>query len=243
MYKHLLNQQFQIDFNCTAKELEQHYFTTSNSTLNARYWARNKADIVCYDNKLFVRTDNHHLTKELSNAFSNIDGEWLLEKPFFNQLVEILTSYDLVVDRVCPFFIPQHHIDLNLVADGLTLIPQKEIIAFKKDQRIEHAFGYFKQDPDMFGIAYYEQDDLIGIAGANKNGRFTWEIGVEILNSKYSKKGLATKLVQASIATIQRKHQAILPVYGTAFSHVNSINLAIRAGCQLGWTEIIITDK
>jgi len=83
---------------------------------------------------------------------------------------------------------------------------------------------------------------LVAICGANKNGKYTWEIGIEILNQSYNKKGIATNLVKTLLSTIQKEQPNIIPVYSTSLSHIDSMNVAINSGCKVGWSEIIISE-
>lgn len=241
MYKEILTQQFCIDFNCTEADLEKNYFGTATTNQRARYWARNKADIVCYNNLIYVRTEEEALTKELETHFKECKGEWFLETKNIKLLNQILQKFGLEIVRFAAFLIPKEEIQMQKKqALNFVLINQAEIITFKNDERIQEAFCYSGNDPDQFGLAYYEQEELIALCGANKNGEYTWEIGVEVFDQIHRNKGLATKLVRDATQVIQQESLDILPVYGTAFSHTRSINVAINAGFKYGWTEVII---
>ena len=102
------------------------------------------------------------------------------------------------------------------------------------------AFGYDPAAPDRLGIGYELDGDLVAVAGASQNGRYCWEIGVELLDPAFRHQGIASRSVQQLTAEIQLRRQDVLPLYGTQFSHVQSMNVAIRAGFVLGWTELLI---
>ena len=243
MYKKRLEKQFQIDFNVNNLSFETNLFVTSNSSKNSRYWARKKADIVCYKDKILVRTNNEKLTEELRLTFSDIKAEWFLEMKNMNQLSAILEKYNLQIERLAPFFIPNQLIMADNTDLPIQFFNQSDILAFKANPDITEAFCYSIEDPDQLGVGYYNDSELVAIAGANKNGQYTWEIGIEILDNNFGGKGIATTLVKQLIAKIQSENPDIIPVYSTSFSHVNSINVAINAGCKLGWTEVIISEK
>ena len=241
MYKELITQQFCIDFNCTQVDLKKNYFVTAGTNQQARYWARNKADIVCYNNLIYVRTENENLTKELETLFKECRGEWFLEIKNINLLTHVLQKFGLEITRLGAFLVPKNKIELQGTQElDVVLIDQPEIIFLKSDERIREAFCYSENDPDQFGLAYYDQEELLALCGVNKNGEFTWEIGVEIFDQEHRNKGIATKLVQDATTLIQQESNNRLPVYATAFSHTRSINVAINAGFKYGWTEIII---
>lgn len=243
MYQKLLMNQFEIDFNCGSELLKDSFFLTSTSNADARYWARNKGNIVCYGNKIFVRTEIEDLTKELEKLYANINAEWFLEMSNIYKLNNILKKYQLKIERIAPFFIPSKVIN----SDDITLIfqrfNQEDIFSFKQNKQITESFCYSEQDPDQIGFGYYVDNTLVAICGANKNGKYTWEIGIEILNRNYNKKGIATMLVKTLISTIQKEQPDIIPVYSTSLSHTNSMNVAINAGCKLGWSEVIISES
>ena len=214
---------------------------TANATPEARYWARNKADIVCYNNHIYVRTENELLTKELETLFVHCKGEWFLETKTMKLLTHVLQKFGLELVRLGAFLVPKETIELTTVkASEFVFIHKNEIFSFKSDTRIREAFCYSKEDPDQFGLGYYDQETLLAICGANKNGKYTWEIGVEVFDQLHRNKGIATKLVREATKLIQQQATASLPVYGTAFSHTRSLNVAINSGFHYGWSELII---
>lgn len=242
MYKELLIKQFKTDFNCDSDQLNNNFFLTSASNSDARYWARNKADIVCFKNKIFVRTEIEHLTEELRNMYSNINAEWFLEMDNIYKLNNTLKKYQLKIERVAPFFIPKKLINSENIDLRFQRFNQDDIFNFKQNKQIKESFCYSEQDPDQIGFGYYVNNVLSAVCGANKNGKYTWEIGIEILDQNYHKRGIATQLVKTLISTIQKEQPNIIPVYSTSFSHIDSMNVAINASCKVGWSEIIISE-
>lgn len=241
MYQDLLIKQFQTDFNCNSKALNNNLFLTSTSNSDARYWARNKADIVCFKNKIFVRTEIESLTTEFKKLYSNINAEWFLEMDNVYTLNNTLKKYQLKIERIAPFFIPNKLIHTEHIDLTFQRFDKEDIVQFKQNKKITESFCYSEQDPDQIGFGYYVDNNLIAICGANRNGKYTWEIGIEILVQNYNKRGIATKLVQTMISTIQKEQPNIIPVYSTSLSHTKSMNVAINAGCKVGWSEIIIS--
>ncbi|MEG0256298.1 MAG: GNAT family N-acetyltransferase [Vagococcus sp.] len=242
MYKKLLIKQFEIDFNCDSELLQESFFLTSTSNSDARYWDRNKADIVCFNNKIFVRTEIEALTKELEKLYGNINAEWFLEMNHIYKLNHTLKKYQLKIERIAPFFIPNKVINSEEIPLTFQRFNQEDIFNFKQNKQITESFCYSEHDPDQIGFGYYVDNTLIAICGANKNGKYTWEIGIEILDRNFNKKGIATMLVKTLISTIQKEQPNIIPVYSTSLSHTNSMNVAINAGCRVGWSEIIISE-
>ncbi len=237
--KELIKKQFSVDFNCPLEALEENVFVTYKSDNNSRYKARSKGSIVCYNGKLYVRTEEERLTQKLKHKYNQKNSDWFLELPNLRELKDELAEFDLKIESINPFLIPIKEKMITDKWDGKFVFIEKEaILNFKKDKRITEAFCYSENDPDQIGLAYYEKNELKAICGANWNGKYTWEIGIEVLDHQFEKKGVATALVRNLTSKILLDHPNVLIVYSTSFSHVNSMNVAINAGFKIGWTEI-----
>lgn len=239
----LLKQQFAIDFNCEPEvfEREDSFFTTAKSSPEARYWARGFGDIICFNDRIFCRTEDTQVTECLKKEFHKMPGQWFFEMENIVSLQKILQKFDLKINNISPFFIPQKKsIEAEKQSSKLRFFSPSEIQVFQQDKRIKEAFCYDKNDPDMLGVGYYHEGELKAIAGANHNGKHTWEIGIEVLDNRIEKQGIAAMLVRQLTAEIHKQNPLILPVYGTQFSHIRSMNVAIRAGFLIGWSEIMI---
>ncbi|MFC6464091.1 GNAT family N-acetyltransferase [Marinilactibacillus sp. GCM10026970] len=239
----LILKQFAIDLNCTLEELEgfEHIFKTSPPSETSRYWARNDGDLIFYKDRIFCRTGNQALTQKLQETYKNRAGEWFGEIDSLIELNELLKPFKYKLNHYSPFFVPKHWTLPEVELSNLKIYEETEIVSFKEDERFEESFLYDKTDPDKLGIAHVIDDEIVAMIGANHNGKYTWEIGVEIVEDHHSK-GIATNLVKAMTREIIiRNKQAVLPVYSTQFTHTKSINLAIRSGFKLGWTELVLT--
>ncbi|TLF39591.1 GNAT family N-acetyltransferase [Lacticaseibacillus zeae] len=237
----LITTQLGLDFQLSAAELEgsRNLFMAKPPQVAARFWARDEGDIVIRDNRLFVRVTDPEALTALKHAFGEEDGAWFLSMANLTKLTTILGDFGLRVSNMGPFFVPSQRFVPNLMPE-MHLIEADEITAYQANKAITMAFGYDRHYPDQLGIAYRIDGELKAIAGASQNGDACWEISVEILDPQYRHRGIAGQLVKQLTATIQSRHPDILPVYGTQFSHVQSMNVAIRAGFVLGWTELMI---
>lgn len=237
----LLKEQFAVDFSCSVSDLENNFFVTNKSDLETRYWARDKGSIVCFNGNLFVRTENEALTQELQELYQDKNSDWFFEMDNLEKITTILKKYELKITRLAPFFVPKDKLELTVTNDSrFVFFNQEETQQFKVDKRITEAFCYSKTDPDQLGLGFYEDNVLQAVCGANRIGKYTWELGIEILNLEFEGQGIAAKLIQNITAKIQQGYPDVLPVYGTAFSHVKSINVALNAGFKLGWSELMI---
>lgn len=237
----LINTQLGLDFQLSAAELEgsQNVFVVKSPQAMARFWARDEGDIVIRGNRLLVRVTNPEALIVLKQAFGEEDGAWFLSMANLTKLTTILGGFGLKASNMGPFFVPSQRFVPNLMPE-MHLIEADEIPAYRANKAITMAFGYDRHYPDQLGVAYQVDGELKAIAGASQNGDACWEISVEVLDPRYRHRGIATQLVKQLTATIQSRRPDILPVYGTQFSHVQSMNVAIRAGFVLGWTELMI---
>lgn len=238
-----LTEQFAIDFQVDEETLLQgkNVFVTNQANSEMRYWSRGSGNLVTYNDQIFCRTNQPELTQTLEKAFKDHSGTWFYEIPNLYQLNEILGEFDLKVTNQAPFYVPAGEL-IATVAPQMRLIRGEEISALKEDKRIRQAFCYDETDPDKLGLLYYEGDKLLAVAGANQNGRYTWELGIELLQD-IGHRGIASQLVKTITAVIQQEEPEIIPVYGTQFSHIRSQNVAIRAGFKLGWAELMFGPK
>lgn len=233
--------EFSIDETCLDKE--KNIFVYKDSDKNHRFWGRFKGDLVCYNNKILVRLDNQEALDEIKSQFEDFPGQWFFEKDNLEILAKILKKHGLRTINRAPFFIPSKRFVEEDLDKNFKFLYRDDIKILKTDKRIIYSFSFEDGvDEDKIGLGYFEGNRLIALAGANSTGKYMWEIGVEKFSTAEEYKGLGGKIVRALATRIMKENPEILPIYSTQFSHINSMNTAIRAGFKLGWTELII-DK
>lgn len=243
----LVEEQLAIDLGCTIEAIRspQNVYITGQAGWRARHYAQQPVTIVCINNKVIVRSEKSDLIVALQAAWQDLAGEWLGEVRYLNQLIAILTAHDYAIDSYFPNFVPRTDLfdETPITDEHLVWYDATEIKQFRGDARFSQSFAFSQADPDKIGVAYVEAGEILAMAGANPNGKYLWEIGIEIVKPN-KHQGLATKLVTALKQRIIADNAgAIVPYYTTEFTHTKSINVAIRAGFQLGWTEFAIGEK
>ncbi|MFD1432321.1 GNAT family N-acetyltransferase [Lacticaseibacillus yichunensis] len=233
-----ITNQFALEFGLAPATFQgdANVFITGQANAGARYWARGAGDMVIYQDHLFVRCTNAQLTARLQQAFAQTPGQWFFEWSTLRQLDQLLHSFGWQITNHAPFFLPKGPL-AKPTEPHLRLIERDEIAAFRTDARIHEAFAFDDDDPDLLGMGYFEGNQLKIVAGANQNGRYTWEIGIEVLDPAFARRGLAGMVVRGLAAEMQQRRPDWLVVYGTQFSHMRSMNLAIDQGFRVGWTE------
>lgn len=81
----------------------------------------------------------------------------------------------------------------------------------------------------------YDQSQLAGMAGVSADGKYLWQIGINV-DKDYQGKGMAADLVSLLKDEILRRGK--VPFYGTSESHTVSQTVALKAGFAPAWTEV-----
>lgn len=244
--REIVERQFGYEFDLSPSDFARKHnvFVARKPDPSFRFWGRSAGDILCYRGKILVRIDNDKALEDVREEFGDFPGEWFFEKDNIPTLSEILKKYGLRICNRAPFFVPSYQpeadADYKVVPPGFRWIEKEEIPSYQKDKRIVHAFGYDETDPDEIGIAYSDGDKLIAIAGVSRMAKHMWEFGVERIEKDPMYHGKGTELIHLLTNRILIEHPDVIPVYGTQFSNTTSMNTAIRAGFEIGWTELMI---
>lgn len=78
--------------------------------------------------------------------------------------------------------------------------------------------------------------EIAGMAGASADSPTFWQIGINV-NKEYEGRHIASGLVSILKHDILQK--GIVPYYGTSFSNLASQHVAVRAGFEAAWVELI----
>ena len=78
--------------------------------------------------------------------------------------------------------------------------------------------------------------EIAGMAGASADSPTFWQIGINV-NKEYEGRHIASGLVSILKHDIMQK--GIVPYYGTSFSNLASQHVAVRAGFEAAWVELI----
>ena len=78
---------------------------------------------------------------------------------------------------------------------------------------------------------------MLGMAGVSEDSRYLWQIGIDVLPEARGK-GIGVLLVK--ILKNEILAEGKVPYYGTAFSHMISMDIAIRSGFHAAWAELFV---
>ncbi|WP_125704338.1 GNAT family N-acetyltransferase [Lacticaseibacillus daqingensis] len=232
-----LTQQFALDFNAPQDWFvhpKQNRFITAPPQAGSRWWAQGAVDIVAYAGQLFVRASNSAVTQALADHFAHTDAAWFAEQATQRTLAACLHPFGLTLSLAGPFWVPRGPLKAPTLA-GVRWLTRTE------QARANVPLAFADDDTARLGVGLYRDGQLQTACGASQNGRDTWEFGVAHQTAAAAGHGGAAALVQLLAARIQADEPQITPVYGTQFSHVLSLNVAVRAGFKLGWCEWVAT--
>ena len=203
---------------------------------------RHPLAINCVGHSLLVRSDNKNLLEELEKEYSDYPAEWFMETPNLIKLENILKNHKMTLKNIAPIMAPSRSFKKIESPYEFTRIKEEDFLKFKGVTKFAFSFdnGIWK---DRLALAYYDNEKLIAIAGANQNSKYLWEIGVEKLaqNSKYQ--NLSSDLVNNLVNIAREENPEITVIYSTQFSHVKSMNVAARAGYDFAMSLIVGDTK
>jgi len=234
----IVRNQLALDYNCSLEQIEGTGNIISVNHLNEgrRIYESDGAffKIICLPGKALVSCDERFLPWAEANIRSE-DSSWLMEYRFLRTLDQELGLYGHEIDDLHEFFIP----NLRLKEKDLQLpfkwFEEDEILQFRNDSRFQEAFAFNESHPDVLGVAAYDGEEIMGMAGASRDGERLWQIGIDVID-KYQGRGIGRVLTKAMKDEVLRR--GAVPFYGTAPSHIISKNVAVHAGFSPAWSEI-----
>ena len=238
MMDEIVRGQLALDYNCSIEEIEGGGNIISLNQLNEgrRIYESDGAffKMICLPGKALVSCDERFLPWAKENILKK-DASWLLEYSFLKTLDQELGHYGQGIDDLHEAFLPDLKVRESKESSSLKWFEEEEILQFKDDPRFQEAFAFDEHHPDVLGVAACDGGEIMGMAGASRDGERIWQIGIDVV-PKYRGRGLGALLTKALKEEVLRR--GAVPFYGTAPSHIISKNVAIRAGFAPAWSEI-----
>ncbi|MBU5428270.1 GNAT family N-acetyltransferase [Tissierella pigra] len=230
--------QLALDYNCQISDFKkEENIITENKLLEGR--RINESDgcflkiitiggkaIICADEKIRPWIEEKILKK---NAL------WLFDYGNLRMIDNKLREFGHEIDEMPHFYLPN---PVTCEIKPMTTIKwfeKEEILQFKDDSRFEQAFVFDENYPDVLGVAAYDGDNIMGMAGSSEDSKTLYQIGIDVL-PEYRGKGIGTNLVALLKQELLKRGK--IPFYGTSVSNINSKNVAINAGFFPVWAEV-----
>ena len=235
----IAKKQLALDYNCQPLDFEKEGNTiTENKLLNGRriYDGDDGSflKIISIGGKAIIYADEK-ITPWLKENILKQNAEWLFDYRKLRAIDNKLREFGHEIDEMPHFYLPN---PVTCDVKPITTIKwfeKQEILQFRGDSRFEQAFVFDDNYPDVLGVAAFDGDIIMGMAGASEDSKTLYQIGIDVL-PEYRGKGIGTNLV-ALLKQEMLKYGKI-PFYGTSVSHIISKNIAINAGFFPAWAEV-----
>ena len=234
----IAKEQFELDYNCKLSDFEKEGNTvTENKLLEGR--RINESDgcflkIICIGGRAIISADDKIRPWLKSNILKR-NANWLFDYDNLRVIDNKLREFGHEIDRMPNFYLPN---PVDCEVEPITTIKwfeKEDILQFRGDSRFNEAFIFDENSPDVLGVAAYDGDIIMGMAGASQDSENLYQIGIDVL-PEYRGKGVATNLV--SLIKQELLKRGKVPFYGTSVSHIISRNVAINAGFFPVWSEV-----
>ncbi len=241
--------QFRLDTNC-APEYEAEYRIMINPRADlpgARVYDGMSSffKAILYKGDAYLMADERIL-EQIRDMFGMTNPEWFCNFSTLRKLDRILTPHGYEIADTHVYFLPDSRASRALSGEieeegGFTFewMDRQAIEAFRDRNPFHHALVYSPTQPDVIAVAAKDGDRLAAMAGASEDGRYLWQIGVDV-DPEYEGLGLASFLVNALKERILAL--GFLPFYGTSESHSLSMDVAVRAGFLPAWSEVFVRE-
>lgn len=162
--------------------------------------------------------------------FPSVPAQWLFSPKYLRQIDAALAPLGYEIGEARRYFTPALP-----WPEARPLLPVRwyeahELERFRGDVRWDGPVAFDPLFPDMLAVtAQDENDQPIAMAGVSRDGERLWQIGITVL-PEYRGRGLAVNLTTLIKDELLRR--GIVPFYGTAESHLASLNVAISAGLR-----------
>lgn len=227
------------DFSIDSQNLHNNtnHFVVNESDIGFLTYNNNKLAINVLSNKILFRSEHKKLIEFLEDEYKDYPAAWFFEFPNILKLQSILNEFDLSIKNMGPIYLPNDNFNKLESPYALTRINRSDFYKFKDVSDMCFAFddGYYK---DMEALAYYDNNDLIAMAGVNIKSKYLWELGVEKFSYDKKYKDIMPIIVNNLAHIVIRENPSITPIYSTQFSHIKSINLANKSGFKMAMAFI-----
>jgi GNAT superfamily N-acetyltransferase len=234
----MAKKQLALDYNCKLLDFEKEENTiTENKLLEGRRIYESDGcflKIISIGGRAIICADEK-IRPWLEEKILKQDASWLFDYGKLRVIDNMLREFGHEIDNMPHFYLPNTR---NCNVKAITTIKwfeKQEILQFKGDSRFDEAFAFDENYPDVHGVAAFDGDTIMGMAGASEDSKTLYQIGINVL-PEYTGKGIGTNLVALLKQELLKRGK--VPFYGTSVSHIISKNIAINAGFFPAWAEV-----
>ncbi|WP_312578683.1 GNAT family N-acetyltransferase [Clostridium sp.] len=234
----IAKKQLALDYNCQPLDFEKKGNTiTENKLLNGRRIYgddRFFLKIISIGGRAIIYADEK-ITPWLKDNILKQNASWLFDYDRLRAIDNKLREFGHEIDEMSHFYLPDTvTCDVRPIT-AVKWFEKQEILQFRGDSRFEQAFVFNDNYSDVLGVAAFDGDTIMGMAGISEDSKTLYQIGIDVL-PEYRGKGIGTNLVALLKQEMLKRRK--IPFYGTSVSHIISKNIAINAGFFPAWAEV-----
>lgn len=234
----MAKKQLALDYNCQLLDFEKEGNTiTENKLLEGRRICENDGcflKIISIGGRAIICTDEK-IIPWLEGTVLKQSASWLFDYGKLRAIDNKLREFGHEIDEMPHFYLPNPSTCDVKPITTIKWFEKQEILQFQGDSRFDQAFVFEDSYPDILGVAAFDGDIIMGMAGASEDSKTLYQIGIDVL-PEYRGKGIGTNLVALLKQELLKRKK--IPFYGTAVSHIISKNTAINAGFFPAWAEV-----
>ena len=182
-----------------------------------------------------VATGKEEAVEAIKEMVGKRKGDWIFDGFFLSKIILFLSEYGREVEMIHPFFVKSKKSNKETENISFRIIEKEEIEQYRDDDFSE-AFAFDDDAPDEIGVAIMEKGEIVSVAGASSDSPLMWQLGVDT-KLEHRGKGYGTSAVEIlSDIVLDKGH---IPFYGTAFSHISSLNVALSSSFRPMWIELV----
>lgn len=243
MYKkktlmNIVKMQLSYDYNCKLSDFDQDVNIITDNKLNdgRRVYDSDGCflKIMCIEGKAIICTDEK-MKPWLEENILKEDASWLFDFANLRKIDNKLREFGHEIDEIPNVYLPKPGETDVKPLKHIKWFEKDEILKFQDDSRFDQAFGFEENFPDVLGVAAYDGDNIIGMAGASQDCDSLYQIGIDVLPD-YRGRGIGTNLIAILKQELLKRDK--VPFYSTSASHLFSRNIAVNAGFFPAWVEM-----
>ncbi len=232
-----------VDASCNPDDFLKKFNVTviSKKNKNARNYLELpfECNLISYGNNIVasVRSDIAEFVTEYINKYP---VEHCFETPNLYILNDELQKHNLRVCFMAEYFLPNVDIlkDLPCKYKLRILFPSEFTGLYKPEW--SNALCEKRKQYDVLAVGAFENNKLVGLAGASADCDSMWQIGVDVL-PEYRRMGVACAITSRLALEILSRGK--VPFYCAAWSNIKSVRNAIKSGFYPAWAELTAKDK
>ncbi|MBQ8404711.1 MAG: GNAT family N-acetyltransferase [Clostridia bacterium] len=230
------------DFGCDAADFTSNknkVVLSQKSELARKYLPLPfECDMVTYGAGIVAQT-SERAQKAVREYIEKYPSAHAFETPNIHALDERLAPFGLKVCFMAEYFLPDIEKTERLSCAYELRVLKKEDFSSLYLSEWSNALCEKRKELDMLAVGAYDEEKLIGLAGASADCEEMYQIGVDVL-PEYRKRGVAAAITSNLAAEIILLGK--VPFYCAAWCNMASVRNAIKCGFRPAWAELTARD-